>query len=60
MVTVTIDYDKCDSIGDCMDNCPVGVFQKQDGKIVVVNPDECISCRVCEQVCPNTCVKVED
>ena len=60
MVKVTINYDLCDSIGECMDNCPSGVFDKEGDKIVVVNEDACTACRVCEQVCPKGAVKVDE
>jgi NAD-dependent dihydropyrimidine dehydrogenase PreA subunit len=55
-----IDYKKCQSCGKCMDACPVDVFKKQDKKIKVANPDDCIACRSCEAVCPHDAIKVED
>ena len=36
---------------DCVDVCPVDCFY--EGKnMLVINPDECIDCGVCEPECP--------
>lgn len=36
---------------DCVEVCPVDCFY--EGKnMLVINPDECIDCGVCEQECP--------
>ena len=38
----------------CVDNCPVDIFQLEDGKVVVnhVNEDECTLCDLCLSKCP--------
>ncbi len=52
---------KCVGSFECVDVCPVGVFEKgSDGKVKVANPDECIGCRACEVNCPQKAIKVED
>lgn len=48
----TIDHEKCDGCGECVDVCPVSVLEVKSKKCVIVNPDECIECRVCEITCP--------
>ena len=58
----TIDKDKCDGCGTCVDVCPADpvVFEvKDDKKAEVVNPDSCIECGVCEAECPNSAITLE-
>ena len=52
--------DKCTNCGTCVDVCPVGVFAKENGKVVVKKPKECIGCRACEVQCPVEAIKVEE
>lgn len=43
MVKITVDLNKCNSDGICVDVCPSGVYElNNEGKSVPVNPDECI------------------
>ena len=43
MVKITIDLDKCNGDGICVDVCPSGVYElDSNGKSKAVNPDECI------------------
>ena len=42
--TVTVDTDKCVGCGECVDVCPVEVYELQDGKSAPVNYDECLGC----------------
>lgn len=45
--------DKCDGcrFTDCVTVCPVACFHT-DGKMVYVNPAECIDCGACIPICP--------
>tara|TARA_B100000424_G_scaffold218453_1_gene176785 strand:- start:1146 stop:1475 length:330 start_codon:yes stop_codon:yes gene_type:complete len=36
---------------DCVEVCPVDCFYEGDN-MLVINPDECIDCGVCEPECP--------
>ena len=36
---------------DCVEVCPVDCFYEGDG-MLVIHPDECIDCGVCEPECP--------
>jgi ferredoxin len=36
---------------DCVEVCPVDCFYEGDS-MLVINPDECIDCGVCEPECP--------
>jgi ferredoxin len=43
---------------DCVEVCPVNCFY--EGKnMIVINPDECIDCGVCEPECPAEAIKPE-
>lgn len=41
---------KC-KYGDCVTVCPVDCFYEGEN-MLVINPDECIDCGVCEPECP--------
>ncbi len=36
---------------DCVEVCPVDCFQEGEN-MLIINPDECIDCGVCEPECP--------
>ena len=36
---------------DCVEGCPVDCFYEGEN-MLVINPDECIDCGVCEPECP--------
>lgn len=55
-----IDRKKCNDCGDCVEVCPVNVFAKEKGKVVVKKAEECIGCRACEGQCPTNAIKVLD
>jgi len=58
MVEIKVDIDKCDGCATCVDVCPVGVFEIDEGKSNVVNVDECLVCRACEAQCPNNAIEI--
>jgi ferredoxin len=43
---------------DCVDVCPVDCFYEGEN-MLVINPDECIDCGVCEPECPVEAIKPE-
>ena len=47
---VTEDCIKC-KYTDCVEVCPVDCFYEGEN-MLVIHPDECIDCGVCEQECP--------
>ncbi len=48
----TIDYDKCTGCLECVEFCPHGVLEEEDGFPKVVHPEKCPEfCRGCQKVC---------
>ena len=43
---------------DCVEVCPVDCFYEGEN-MLVIKPDECIDCGVCEPVCPVDAIKPE-
>lgn len=43
---------------DCVEVCPVDCFYEGEN-MLVINPDECIDCGVCEPECPIDAIKAE-
>jgi ferredoxin len=44
---------------DCVDVCPVDCFY-EGPNMLVINPDECIDCALCEPECPINAIYAED
>ena len=55
-----ISLDDCVACNDCVDVCPVEVFEMQDDKSVPVNADECLGCESCIEVCEPGAITVEE
>ena len=43
---------------DCVDVCPVDCFYEGEN-MLVIHPDECIDCGVCEPECPIDAIKAD-
>ena len=43
---------------DCVEVCPVDCFYEGDN-MLVIHPDECIDCGVCEPECPAEAIKTD-
>jgi ferredoxin len=44
---------------DCVEVCPVDCFY-EGPNMLVINPDECIDCGLCEPECPITAIYAQD
>ena len=44
---------------DCMEVCPVDCFY-EGPNFLVINPDECIDCNLCEETCPVTAIYADE
>ncbi len=52
-----------DGRGFCTNVCPIGTalgcLHSQSLMHIAIDPDKCISCMKCEDICPSKCIKVE-
>ena len=55
-----VDTEKCVGCGECVDVCPVDVYELQDEKSVPVNADECIGCESCVEVCEQEAITISE
>ncbi|MCK4786151.1 MAG: 4Fe-4S dicluster domain-containing protein [Desulfobacteraceae bacterium] len=57
---VEVDEEKCIGCEECVDNCPVNVFEMQDEKSVPVNAEECVGCETCIELCEQEAITVTE
>lgn len=57
---VEVNTDLCIGCGECVDVCPVEVYELQDDKSVPVNADECVGCESCVEVCGENAITVTE
>ena len=55
-----VDHDKCTGCEECVDICPVEVFEMVDGKSEPVNAEECMGCESCVESCEAEAITVEE
>ena len=55
-----VDADKCIGCGECMEVCPVDVYELQDEKSVPVNAEECLGCESCVEVWESEAITVTE
>jgi NAD-dependent dihydropyrimidine dehydrogenase PreA subunit len=60
MYMVTVDKNKCDGDGTCVNVCPQSVFKLDGGKAEPVNMSECINCLTCVENCPQQAITVTE
>ena len=46
--------------GECVDICPVEVYELQNEKSVPVNAEECVGCESCIEVCEQEAITVRE
>lgn len=54
---LTIELDRCDGCGACVEVCPEGAIQLVGG-LAQINSELCTECEACVQACPNGAIKV--
>lgn len=56
----TIDYSFCTSCTRCYEDCPMDIFGWDEEKKIplVLYPEECALCCVCEMICPELAIDV--
>jgi len=60
MYKIEVDEEKCIGCGDCVDMCPVDVYEMQDEKSVPVNAEECTGCESCLEACEQEAITVTE
>ncbi len=55
-ITIVVDNDKCEGVGECVKICPASVYEIQEGKAVPTQIDECIECCNCVDSCPKNAI----
>ena len=51
MYVIVIDDQKCKACGECVQICPVEIYQLDGDRLIVGNSDECSGCQSCVSVC---------
>ena len=57
---VVVDNEKCEGCEECVEVCPVDVFEMQDEKSVVVEAEECLGCESCVEVCEHEAITITE
>lgn len=60
MPTPIVDPEKCEGCEECVDICPMDVFEMQNDKSVAVNAEDCEGCESCIEVCESGAITVTD
>jgi NAD-dependent dihydropyrimidine dehydrogenase PreA subunit len=60
MYQPVVDVEKCIGCGECVEVCPVDVYELRDGKSVVVMEEDCLGCESCIEVCEEEAVTVNE
>ena len=56
-MAVTIDKDKCNACGSCVDACPVEALKIEEK--AVVDEEACIDCGTCVDECPEGAISLD-
>lgn len=54
----TFDPDKCITCGDCVERCPMELFNVRDDRLIF-NQSACIGCGLCSSSCPTGALRLE-
>lgn len=57
-IEISIHRARCKRCGYCVEFCPKKVFATEEGVPVVLRPDLCTGCGLCEALCPDFAIKV--
>jgi NAD-dependent dihydropyrimidine dehydrogenase PreA subunit len=55
-----INVEKCTGCGECVDICPVDVYELKNKKSVPVHADECLGCESCITACEQGAITVTE
>ena len=55
-----IDQEACIGCGTCVERCPLDTLRLDEkGKAIIAYPDDCMTCYVCERLCPAKAIYVQ-
>jgi NAD-dependent dihydropyrimidine dehydrogenase PreA subunit len=57
---VVVDQEKCVGCEECVEVCPVDVYEMEDEKSVPVNAEECLGCESCVEVCESEAITITE
>ncbi len=58
---IVINSEWCKKCGICVEFCPAVVFEaRDDGFPLIVNPDACTWCEMCELRCPDLAIVLKE
>ncbi len=57
---ISVDKDKCNGCGECVDGCPGEVYELIEDKATPTNSDECHGCFTCVELCDEDAIIVVD
>lgn len=57
---IIFDEAKCIGCGQCVDICPVSVWEMQGDKSSVINEEDCLGCESCSGVCEQDAIAIEE
>ena len=58
MYEITVDKEKCNGCGECVDICPSEVLELVDEKCEVAKIEECLGCESCVETCPESAIEL--
>jgi len=56
---INIDEMLCTACGECLNACPMKIFEMRDGKCKVTNDMICLECGMCLRACPEEAIAID-
>ena len=57
--TLQFNRELCNNCKMCSAVCPHAVFERNNGKVSLVRPENCMECGACQLNCPTEAIKVD-
>ncbi|MBW2038446.1 MAG: 4Fe-4S dicluster domain-containing protein [Deltaproteobacteria bacterium] len=57
---IKVDAKRCNGCGQCIECCPVDVFEARDGKPIPVSPQNCLGCDTCRAICEKEAIIITE